>query len=75
MYMYGEYIALHSELDFRDESYFSQLTSYKNDNVYKVLSTLEMQYPEVDSHLLAQYFKGLRKNQVIPKISQNVNGT
>ena len=54
---------------FRDDSFFSELTTYRNEQVLKVVSSLGLEYPRIDSQLMTGYFKGLRQAKVIPKIS------
>lgn len=48
-------------------SFFSNLSTYTRDNFNTVLSTLNIQYPDIDNQLLTTYFTGLAKQGVIPK--------
>ena len=57
-----------------DESYFSSLTKYKNEELQKVLQSLGMTYPEINHQLLGAYFKGLAKRRVFPRIRRNTMG-
>ncbi|XP_074650108.1 uncharacterized protein LOC141905204 [Tubulanus polymorphus] len=49
-----------------DETFFANLSTYKNDNLRAVLSELNMTYPATDPSLLANYFQKLSKHHVIP---------
>ncbi|XP_013419834.1 uncharacterized protein LOC106180401 [Lingula anatina] len=50
-----------------DSSFFSNLSTYRNDNFQVVMKTLGLSFPYTDSTLLNTYFRALIVQGVIPK--------
>ncbi|KAK2165584.1 hypothetical protein LSH36_48g05032 [Paralvinella palmiformis] len=54
----------------RDKTYFSQLSSFKQDTLNGVLKTLNLTYPVINSSILEIYFSHLSKRGIIPSPRQ-----
>ena len=59
------------QLHFRDDAYFSSLTTYKNDELVKVLTQLGLTYPQINHQLLGAYLQGLGQQRLIPRVRRN----
>ena len=49
----------------RDASFFTQLSTYKTDNLDQTLPTVDMTYPYIDAEMLRNYFKHLSARGII----------
>ena len=59
----------------RDASFFSRLSTYRNDNLAKILKLHKLSYPLIDNDLLRTYFHHLARRGVFPKPHKNTFGT